>query len=52
MMSAVGASFIASVIQLVSDTYCTGTKSRAAMPSSRCAASSLRSNVSTLPIAK
>mmetsp|Transcript_25468 Transcript_25468/g.50817 ORF Transcript_25468/g.50817 Transcript_25468/m.50817 type:complete len:283 (+) Transcript_25468:987-1835(+) len=51
-MRAVGASFMSSVPQDVSETYWTGTKSLGAMPISLWDSSSLRSKLSTLPIAK
>ena len=52
MRSRVGANLDASESHEVSVTYCTGTKSRLWMPSSRCAASSLRSKDSTEPMLK
>mmetsp|Transcript_15307 Transcript_15307/g.29681 ORF Transcript_15307/g.29681 Transcript_15307/m.29681 type:complete len:264 (+) Transcript_15307:1115-1906(+) len=52
IMRNVGASLESSASQLVSLTYCTGTKLLERMPSSRCASSSLRSKLSMLPMVK
>merc|ERR1719178_134731 len=52
MMSRVGRNLAPSAAQFVSDTYCTGTKSRGSIPNCLCAASNLRSKISTDPIAK
>mmetsp|Transcript_8195 Transcript_8195/g.22022 ORF Transcript_8195/g.22022 Transcript_8195/m.22022 type:complete len:234 (-) Transcript_8195:315-1016(-) len=52
IINKVGKNLAPSAAQFVSDTYWTGTKSRGSIPSWRCAASSLRSKISTEPIAK
>merc|ERR1719240_1244605 len=52
IMSKVGKNLAPSAAQFVSDTYCTGTKSRGSIPNCLCAASNLRSKISTEPIAK
>ena len=52
IINSVGKNLAPSAAQFVSETYWTGTKSLGSMPNCRWAASSFRSKISTLPMAK